>query len=112
MDINAKVFAAFQSENKEQLEAIRSIMGKAPKSGDGAFNEALRLAHTMKAGARVCGLDGIQEVAHRLETLFTQMRDATVPAEGAVTAVINNSLDMIEDAMTSASAGRPVADLT
>ena len=112
MDINAKVFAAFQSENKEQLEAIRAIMGKAPKSGDDAFNEALRLAHTMKAGARVCGLDGIQEVAHRLETLFTHMRDSTVAVEGEATAVINNSLDVIEDAMTSATEGRPVADMT
>jgi len=28
MDINARVFAAFQAENKEQLEAIRSIVGK------------------------------------------------------------------------------------
>jgi two-component system chemotaxis sensor kinase CheA len=112
MDINAKVFAAFQSENKEQLEAIRSIMGKAPKSGDGAFNEALRLAHTMKAGARVCGLNGIQEVAHRLETLFTHMRDSALAVEGEVTVVITNSLDVIEDAMASASAGRPVADMT
>ena len=112
MDINAKVFAAFQAENKEQLEAIRSIMGKAPKSGDGVFNEALRLAHTMKAGARVCGLDGIQELAHRLETLFTHIRDSSVVADGEATVAINNSLNAIEDAMTLATEGKPVPDMT
>ena len=112
MDINAKVFAAFQSENKEQLEAIRSIMSKSPKGGDGTFNEALRLAHTMKAGARVCGLNGIQELAHRLETLFAQIRDSAVALDGEVPALINSSLDVIEDAMASATAGQPVADMT
>jgi len=112
MDINAKVFAAFQSENKEQLEAIRAIMGKTPKSGDDAFNEALRLAHTMKAGARVCGLEGIQELAHRLETLFTHIRDSTLAADGEAGAVITSSLDAIEDAMASASKGEPLADMT
>ena len=112
MDINAKVFAAFQSENKEQLEAIRAIMGKTPKSGDDAFNEALRLAHTMKAGARVCGLEGIQELAHRLETLFTHIRDSSVAADGEASVVITNSLDAIEDAMASASKGEPMADMT
>jgi len=111
MDINAKVFAAFQAENKEQLEAIRSIMSKEPKGGDGVFNEALRLAHTMKAGARVCGLNGIQELAHRLETLFAQVRDLAVPLDGKVTAVVTNSLDVIEDGMAAASAGRPLADM-
>ena len=35
----------------------------------------------MKAGARVCGLDGIQEVAHRLETLFAQIRERKVELE-------------------------------
>lgn len=112
MDINAKVFAAFQAENREQLEAIRAIMGQAPKSGDGVFNEALRLAHTMKAGARVCGLEGIQELAHRLETLFTHIRDSKVTLSGEVATTINRSLDGIEDAMTAATAGQPPVDMT
>ena len=109
MDINAKVFAAFQAENKEQLEAIRSILSNAPKGS--AFTEALRLAHTMKAGARVCGLEGIQELAHRMETLFAQLRDQGVAPNGDASAVIASSLDAIEDAMASATAGQPVADL-
>jgi two-component system chemotaxis sensor kinase CheA len=111
MDINARVFAAFQSENKEQLEAIRSIMSSAPKPGDPLFNEALRLAHTMKAGARVCGLEGIQDLAHRMETLFAHVRDSTLPLSGEVTAVVSGSLDAIEDAMASAAAGQPPMDL-
>src|SRR6266853_185254 len=110
MDINARVFAAFQAENREQLEAIRSIMSKEPKGGDGAFNEALRLAHTMKAGARVCGLDGIQELAHRLETLFAQIRDHKVELVGEPTAAINSALDVIEDSMVSVGAGNRPAD--
>src|SRR5277367_3054367 len=111
MDINAKVLAAFQAEHKEQIEAIRSIVGGGVEGGSGAFDEALRLAHTMKAGARVCGLDGIQELAHRLETLFAQIRDLALPLDGAATAVITNSLDVIEDGMVAASAGRPLADM-
>src|SRR5437764_4732624 len=101
MDINAKVFAAFQSENKEQIEALRTIVGKGVDAGEAAFNEALRLAHTMKAGARVCGLDDIQELAHRLETLFAQIRDRKAELVGGATAAINSALDVIEDSMVS-----------
>jgi len=110
MDINAKVFAAFQAENKEQLEAIRLIVRKGVDAGDGDFNEALRLAHTMKAGARVCGLDGIQELAHRLETLFAHIRDRKVELVGAATTVVNSALDVIEDSMVSVGAGNRPAD--
>ena len=110
MDINAKVLAAFQAEHKEQLEGIRSIVGKGVGPGDGAFDEALRLAHTMKAGARVCGLDGIQELAHRLETLFAQIRDRGVAPDGDAAAVVNSALDVIEDSMTSVGAGNKPAD--
>ena len=110
MDINAKVFAAFQAENKEQLEAIRAIMGKS-NNGDSDFNEALRLAHTMKAGARVCGLEGIQELAHRLETLFAKIRDLAITRSSEVTATIASSLDAIEDAMAAVSAGQPCGDM-
>src|SRR4051812_31398371 len=109
MDINARVFAAFRSENKEQLEAIRSIVSKGAGGDEGALNEALRLAHTMKAGARVCGLDGIQELAHRLETLFAQIRDRKAELSGVATAAINTALNVIEDSMVSVAAGnRPV----
>jgi len=111
MDIDAKVLAAFQAENKEQLAAIRSIVGGGSSGGESAFNEALRLAHTMKAGARVCGLDGIQELAHRLETLFAQIRDRKVGLDGEVAAAINTALDAIEDSMVSAGAGNRAAGL-
>ena len=108
MDIDAKVLAAFQAEHKEQLEAIRSIVAGGV-DGDGALNEALRLAHTMKAGARVCGLNGVQELAHRLETLFAQIRDRKVALDGAARPVINSALDVIEDSMVSIGAGgRPI----
>ena len=106
MDINAKVFAAFQAENREQLDAIRSILAKAGKGSEETFDEAFRLAHTMKSGARVCGLTGIQELADRLETLFARIRDRKLELTGEVTAVANFSVDFIEDAMASATAGR------
>jgi len=110
MDINAKVLAAFQAEHKEQIEAIRSIVERGIDAGEGGFNEALRLAHTMKAGARVCGLDGVQELAHRLETLFTQIRDRKVALDGAAVAAINSALDVIEDSMASVGTGNRPAD--
>ncbi|MEO6786250.1 MAG: Hpt domain-containing protein, partial [Chthoniobacteraceae bacterium] len=112
MDINAKVFAAFQAENKEQLEVLRLIAGVAVKGGEAAFDEALRLAHTMKAGARVCGLNGIQELAHRLETLFAQIRDKSLGWTGEIATAITNSLDAIEDAMASVTAGKSPGNLT
>jgi two-component system chemotaxis sensor kinase CheA len=109
MDINAKVLAAFQAEHKEQIEAIRSIVAKGGGAGDEAFNEALRLAHTMKAGARVCGLDGVRELAHRLETLFAQIRDHKVALDDGAAAAVSSALDVIEDSMASVGAGNSPA---
>ena len=110
MDINAKVLAAFQAEHKEQIEAIRAIVDRGADGGAGAFDEALRLAHTMKAGARVCGLEGLQELAHRLETLFAQIRDHKTALDGEAAAAIKFALDVIEDSMVSVGAGNRPAD--
>ena len=90
-DINARVLAAFQVEHKEQLEGIRSGLAvretDAGPAGAAAIEEAFRLAHSLKGGARVCDLRTIETLGHHLEALFSGVRQGTLRFDRGVVEV-------------------------
>lgn len=114
MDLNRKVLAAFEVEHREQLEGIRAVIdlaraGKPP--GRAKIDEAFRLAHSMKGGARVCGLVEVETLGHRLESLFARVRDGSSPIDDAeVIAAIVEVLDATEDCMAAVAAGKAPPD--
>src|SRR4051812_8351084 len=107
MDIATRVLAAFEAEHKDQLEVLRRIVAAAGTGGVSDFDEALRLAHTMKAGARVCGLERVQETAHRMEDIFSRVRAGSLSFDTALAAAISRSLDEVEDYMEALASGKP-----
>ncbi|MDP5208143.1 Hpt domain-containing protein [Microbulbifer sp. 2205BS26-8] len=63
----------------DELEALIQNWEDAPEDRKQA--EALkRVLHTFKGGARMAGLMGLGEVAHRFETVIEQMRDDIQPS--------------------------------
>lgn len=103
MDVSKAVLEAFQIEHKEQLEGIRRYLAQvsdgAPESGHD-LDEAFRLAHSLKGGARVCNLQDVETLAHDLETTFSRIRENALHPEPGVWRVISLVLDAIEDYMS------------
>ena len=110
MDINAKVLAAFQVEHKEQLEGIRSSLAVREKddgpAGAAALDEAFRLAHSLKGGARVCDLPAVETLGHRLEALFSNVRQGSLRFDKGVVEVSILVLEAIEDWMAAIAENR------
>ncbi|USD21788.1 Hpt domain-containing protein [Microbulbifer variabilis] len=81
-DIDPDVVDVFMEEAgdlTDELEELIQAWEDTPESGEQA--EALkRVLHTFKGGARMAGLMGLGEVAHRFETAIEGMRDIVKPS--------------------------------
>jgi chemotaxis protein histidine kinase CheA len=94
-DIRRKLLATFQIEHREHLEQIRSLLAMAAAT-DGhtagsELEEAFRRAHSLKGAARAVDLQPVEGLAHRLETLFSRVRQGTLILDKEVTAVVQRS---------------------
>lgn len=97
-DLRPRLIAAFRDEHREYLEGLRAVLGKlgrAPGSVAAAeLEEAFRLAHCLKAAARVCDFRTVETIGQRIESFLTGARKGGTPAratlgavEGALTAI-------------------------
>jgi two-component system chemotaxis sensor kinase CheA len=110
--IDPTLLAIFETEQREILERIRMLLEPLASAAPppAAVEEALRRTHTLKGAARAVGLAGTELIAHRLETLFLQIRDGRTRLEGPVLAALERGFDAVEDILGSALAGRPEPD--
>lgn len=105
MDIDQQVMDAFQIEHQEQLQRIRALLldlecnNSATRSH--CLDEAFRMAHSLKGGARVCDLRPAEMLGHGLETMFSRVREGTLDLNDQVIRSINVVLDGIEDWMAA-----------
>ncbi len=113
MDIHQQVLAAFQVEHKEHVACLRSILAAlrdehgGVRAGEprGRWDEAFRMAHTLKGGARVCDLRDVEALGHRLESLFAKIREGTLTFDDHVAKTVSRVLDEIEDGMAALAGG-------
>ena len=114
MDIEQRILSAFQTEHREHLESIRTLLAD-PSFGQPehatALDEAYRMAHTLKGGARICDLQPIESLGHQLEAVFEQVRAGELDFEDATRAVVRQTLDAIEDWMLALAEQRSLPDL-
>ncbi len=114
MDIDQRILTAFQTEHREHLESMRTLLAD-PDFGQperiAALDEAYRLAHTLKGGARICDLQPIETLGHHLEAVFEQVREQELDFKNATRAVVRQTLDAIEDWMLALADQRPLPDL-
>jgi two-component system chemotaxis sensor kinase CheA len=113
-DLRQKLLATFQVEHKEHLERIRSILTdleqKAGSPARADLDEAFRRAHSLKGAARVVDLHPVEALAHRLETLFSRVREDGVQLDLALLGVVHQVLDSTEDWMGALFENRPLPD--
>ncbi|MEX0713445.1 MAG: Hpt domain-containing protein [Pirellulales bacterium] len=101
MDGNEKLLAAFQVECVEHLEGIRANLAKLEAHGvanaGSELDEAFRRAHSLKGASRITGAVAAEQVAHRLESLFSRVRGGGLQLDKEGLCVIQMALDAIED---------------
>ena len=110
-DIQQKLLATFQIEHRDHLEQIRSLLAMIQKTGaqpaGPELEEAFRRAHSLKGAARAVDLRPIEGLAHRLETLFSRVRQGQCTLDQEVTGVVQQVLDASEDCIVALAENRP-----
>lgn len=105
------IFEAEQREHAERIRALAAAGDGAPLSAQ-ALEEILRRAHTLKGAARAVGFDSIELLAHRLETVFANVRSGALAFDAEARAVVYGVLDASEDVTTSVLAGGEEPDVS
>lgn len=112
--IRERLLAAFQVEYQEHLEAIRKLVDdlvrRTEGSGIAQLDETFRRAHSLKGAARAVDLQPVEQLAHRLETLFARVRGGQMRLDKELSAVIVHILDVVEDWVTAFVAGQNPLD--
>src|SRR5258708_18467730 len=75
-----------------------------------ALDEVFRRAHSLKGAARAVDLRPVEGLAHRLETLFSRVRQGVLLLDKNVTGTVQQVLDASEDCVTALGENRPPAD--
>jgi two-component system, chemotaxis family, sensor kinase CheA len=114
MDLAQTVLAAFQAEHRTQLEGIRALLSLVRSGGTppaDRLDEAYRLAHSLKGGARACGLERVETLGHRLEAVFARIRTGDLALDATAVSAMGRALDAVEDVMAAVEAGQPMPDV-
>src|SRR5260370_27083216 len=68
---------------------------------------AFRRAHSLKGAARAVDLRPVEGLAHRLETLFSRIRQGVLLLDKNVAGVVQQVLDASEDCVSALGENRP-----
>ncbi|GAB2969275.1 chemotaxis protein CheA [Hymenobacter coalescens] len=89
-----ELFMAEALEAYDAMSQHMSVLEKRPED-EAALNELFRLLHNLKANARAMGYNEIGEVAHRMETIFGQIRSKERPFAGSMVPVLFSGIDVL-----------------
>jgi two-component system chemotaxis sensor kinase CheA len=110
-DIRQKLLATFQIEHRDHVEQIRSLLAMIEKTAaqptGPELDEAFRRAHSLKGAARAVDLRPVEGLAHRMETLFSRVRQGAMLLDPSVTGVLQQVLDASEDCVATLSGEAP-----
>jgi len=114
-EIMAQVLEAFREEQAEHRQAAGELLLALERDPDHPQRQALldrlfREAHSLKGGARAAGQPEIEQIAHRVEDLFSAVRQGRRQLTPDVCDPVYAALDAIGTLMNQVAAGQP-ADL-
>ena len=95
-DFRQELLAAFAVEHREHLDAIRAALAAAEAGRPLDLRDIFRRAHSLKGAARAVDLPAVEELAHRLEALFSRLGEGGMALDARVQAVAQQGLDAVE----------------
>jgi len=98
-EIDSRLLSVFEPEQQEHLARIRALI-EGP-GGVPVWDELLRRAHTLKGAARAVGITSIEELAHRLESLFARVREGRATLDAAARELVLRSAEKAEDILAA-----------
>jgi two-component system chemotaxis sensor kinase CheA len=109
-ELQRQILAAFAAETEERLQAITNhllALEKQPPADEGIrlLKDIFREAHTLKGGARVLSLGGIEQVTHRLESLFGLLQSGKLQPHQRIFDLVYQALDAIGVLIREATTG-------
>ncbi len=109
-DFDADVAAIFTEEATELLEAAdHSLQGWRDDRGNNQnVHELKRALHTLKGGARMAGIRAMGDLSHELESFMELVEHGGVPATPDVFALLQTSLDELNQMRDTVNQGRRV----
>ncbi|MDJ0365970.1 chemotaxis protein CheA [Hymenobacter sp. H14-R3] len=104
----------FMAEALEYYDAMSQHLSELERNPQepGALNELFRLMHNLKANARAMGFMDMGEVAHKMETLFGQIRGNERTFNGALVPLTFRAVDMLGSMIRAVGAGQESGDAT
>ena len=109
-DFRQELLAAFAVEHREHLDAIRAALAAAEAGRPLNLRDIFRRAHSLKGAARAVDLPAVEELAHRLETLFSRLGEGGMVLDARVQAVAQQGLDAVETQVAAHLAVPPGED--
>ena len=99
MDDNSQYLDIFFEETDETLVQLNDLVLTFEQNPEDmvVLNEIFRAAHTLKGMAGTMGFNAMTEVTHKLENVFTELKDETIRADGYVIDFVFKSLDALAD---------------
>jgi two-component system, chemotaxis family, sensor kinase CheA len=99
-DLREQLLAAFAVEYREHLDVMRAALKRTRGGEPLDAKEVFRRAHSLKGAARAVELPAVEELAHGLESLFSEalQNDSALPAEA-----IDEALRRLDDIEAAAS---------
>ncbi|NJP04546.1 MAG: hybrid sensor histidine kinase/response regulator [Chloroflexaceae bacterium] len=113
-EIMAQVLAAFQEEQAEHCQAIGDLLLEMERDPNhdqrsNLLEQLFREAHSLKGGARAAGIDPVEHVAHRMEDVFSAVRQGRLALTPEVCDPIYASISAISTMMQQIAAGQTPA---
>lgn len=110
-DFRQELLAVFQAEHQEHLQVLRAVLEDAARGGQPDLREASRRAHTLKGAARAVDLPAVEQLAHRLETLFEAAGAGERRLSGPAVDAVQRALDDVEGFVAAVAEGREAPPL-
>ena len=102
----------FMAEALEYYDAMSRHLSELERNPQevSALNELFRLMHNLKANARAMGFVEMGEVAHKMETLFGQIRGNERTFTGSLVSTTFQVVDVLGNMIRAVGAGKQTVD--
>jgi two-component system chemotaxis sensor kinase CheA len=102
----------FMAEALEYYDAMSRHLSELERNPQdvAALNELFRLMHNLKANARAMGFTDMGEVAHKMETLFGQIRGNERTFTGSLVSLTFRAVDILGNMIRAVGEGQESAD--